>query len=218
MLLAIPLRIGDVQYPDPCKKQFCIYSQYRDIFDQLGVLLFPVVSAGQAAVISEMCDGLLLPGSLQDVNPAYYGREPEAGTSYLIDEYSEDRRLIDAFLEKDKPILGICAGLQELNVYFGGTLHQRIPGHNLPCTARHRATLAEDSFLCAVYGSREIEINSLHNQAIDIPAPEFRVSAVADDGTVEAVERGNVIAVQWHPEMIPDLEFFRQWLDRFFPD
>ena len=216
MVIAIPLRIGDVQYPEPCTKQYCIYSQFQEIFDALGVVLFPVVSRGQAAYLTSFCDGLLLPGSLQNVNPAYYNRSPVEGMQYPVDEYADDRLLVASFLEADKPILGICAGLQELNVYFGGTLHQKIDGHNLPHTERHSASVESGSFLHSVYACNEMQINSLHTQAIDVLAPGLRPTVIAPDGIIEAVERDKTIAVQWHPEMIMDLHFFRSWLQSFF--
>lgn len=73
--------------------------------------------------IEKICDGLILTGSNIDINPIYYGEEDK---KEKIDEYKTDKKLIDLFYKKNKPILGICGGMQSINVHFGGSLYQDI--------------------------------------------------------------------------------------------
>jgi putative glutamine amidotransferase len=117
------------------------------------------------------------------------------------------------------PLLAICRGLQEMNVAFGGTLHQRLqdlPGrldHSTPqhgCSPRlrtakaHMVAIVPGSWLHRIAGARELAVNSLHNQGIDQVAPGLVVEAIAPDGTIEAVRvataAGFAVGVQWHPE------------------
>lgn len=124
-----------------------------------------------------------------------------------------DKKIISAFVERNKPILGICGGLQSINVFFGGSLHQKIEGH-LMYDDMHNMKIKEGSFLHQVYGD-SLRINSYHSQAVKEPAPGFTVTGVADDGTIEAMEKGNIVGIQWHPEVIGDLKPFRMFLEKF---
>ena len=164
-------------------------------------------------------DGLLITGSPSNVLPDHYGGEPsEPGTLHDPDRDATTLPLIRAGLAAGLPILGICRGLQELNVALGGTLHQRV--HELPGKQDHRwndddpievqygpahpVHLTEGGTLAAILGVRETMVNSLHWQGIDHLAPRLQVEALAPDGLIEAVSVVDVptfaMAVQWHPE------------------
>ncbi len=151
----------------------------------------------------ERCDGLLLPGG-GDVDPARYGQEPQGSRGIDADR---DRRELDAvgrFVAMSRPILGICRGVQLLNVWFGGTLHQDIPGHSREGDRdRLHGSVTEDAALRAVYGERFV-INSAHHQAVDRPGAGLRPVQWADDGTIEALRHETlpVFGVQWHPERL----------------
>jgi putative glutamine amidotransferase len=123
--------------------------------------------------------------------------------------------LIRAAVAEHVPLLGICRGLQEINVALGGTLHQAI--HELPNRADHRGgegssdwryrpkhKVALSGSLSQLFGHPEIEVNSVHGQAIDRLAPGLVAEAMAPDGTIEAVRHeaslGFTLGVQWHPE------------------
>ena len=95
----------------------------------------------------------------------------------------------------------------------GGTLIQRRPGH---AGTRHEIAIEKGSFLEKVYQKDRVEINSYHGQCIDRVAPGFRVTARAADGTIEAIEKGNIVAVQWHPEVDLEMDFFRTFIKEFF--
>ena len=106
------------------------------------------------------------------------------------------------------------SGIQELNVIFGGTLFQSIPNHNLKDQSKHIINIEEDSFLYKIYKKDKLEVNSYHEQAIKDVAPGFRIVARCDDGTIEGIEKDNVIGVQWHPESVLDMEIFEGFVTK----
>ena len=148
-------------------------------------------------------DLLLLPGG-GDVHPRFYGQQINGSTD--IDEARDGRELalVDEFLRAGKPIVGICRGLQLLNVYFGGTLRQHIEGHSqIDGVDRLHAINTAPGLLRELYGTR-CTVNSAHHQAVWRLGTGLQVFACADDGTVEAVGHRTlpVFAVQWHPERL----------------
>jgi len=125
-----------------------------------------------------------------------------------------DFTLIKAFNNVNKPILGICRGIQAINVCFGGSLYQDIPNHKLPKEERHNVKFDKDSFLYECYNVEQMQINSLHLQALKNVAENFKVVAKSEDGIIEAIENENVIAVQWHPEYMNDIRFFEYFINK----
>ena len=215
MILATIPRIGKFlsDEPNPFENRYFFFEQYRRIFDELRIPLVTISNTWGSDKICDFCDGLILPGSQMDTFPSYYGREPLEGKVYEVDEYKDDREIVKLFVDAGKPVFGICGGLQTLNVYFGGTLKQRIAGHD---NVNHQIKIKEGSFLHSVFESTDAVINSWHSQAIDDLAPGFEVTAVAPDGTIEAIEKGNIVAFQWHPEIMLDVKLFRKFTERFF--
>lgn len=170
--------------------------------------------AGVAREVLSCARGLLLTGG-DDVDPRLYGEthpHPKIGAiNPMRDEF--EMALTLAALELDIPILGICRGAQILNVAAGGGLIQDIPGcvdgahaHRVSAPRwhpTHRVRLAHDSMLFRIFGQETIWVNSFHHQAVGPVAPGFSVTAVADDGVVEAIEKSDsrfAVGVQWHPE------------------
>lgn len=151
------------------------------------------------------CDGLLLPGG-DDIDPSRYNhaRHEKCGKSSALRDESE-WKLLDAFLPTGKPIFGICRGCQFLNVYLGGTLHQHIENHSdFKSRAKgcHSVIISQGSRLASLL-PETVYVNSLYHQAVDTLGKGLTVSAVSENGTVEAIElEGHpfCIAVQWHPE------------------
>lgn len=152
-------------------------------------------------------DGLILPGGA-DIDPALFGAEPE--TEDFPPEPARDEQemaLVDHALNRALPMLGICRGLQVINVHAGGTLNQDVPPHagfdQATTTRWHTVTFEPDSVLGDIYGP-ERPVNSLHHQTVDRVGDGLRVSARAPDGSIEGLEHSDlpVIAVQWHPEML----------------
>lgn len=158
-------------------------------------------------------DGFLLTGG-HDINPAFYGEEPAKVCGILCEERDRmEAVLLKEALRADKPVFGICRGIQFLNTYLGGTLYQDLPSlrpgglehhmeppYDVPV---HEVTVEKDSPLYEILGQESLPVNSYHHQAIKKLAPGLNAMACASDGLVEAVympERSFVMAVQWHPE------------------
>ena len=165
----------------------------------------------QAAQMVALCDGILFTGG-HDVNPELYGEQNEGLTGEIIHgRDTMETELLRLALEQNKGVLGICRGLQFLNVHLGGSLYQDIPTQ-FPSQVNHRqpAPYYEPIHpvklagpLAAVLGTDETMVNSCHHQAIKVLAPELAIMAQAPDGVVEAVclpGKRFVWAVQWHPE------------------
>lgn len=214
MILAIIERIENIKEETPFNNRYYLTEHYKNIFDELDILLFPIVSNKNLEKVCGICDGLIVTGSCIDINPNYYNELPIEGKNYYIDEFKLDKAAIELFSNANKPILGICGGLQSINVYFGGSLNQNIDNHDLK-DKLHKINIKENTFLYEIYNSNA-DVNSFHHQSIKDVAEGFNVSAIAEDGTIEAIENDNIIGVQWHPERINDLLFFRHFIDTFF--
>lgn len=162
--------------------------------------------------IAEQFDGFLFAGG-PDLDPAFYGQEKMAQCGAVcLERDSMEMKLFQKALELDKPILGVCRGLQLINVALGGTLYQDIPAQ-IPSNVEHRVTqppLERDTHEIQIseelpFGDlpRTLWVNSRHHQAVQNLAPGLKIRAVAPDGVVEAVYmpgKRHVRAVQWHPE------------------
>ena len=163
----------------------------------------------------ERLDGILLPGSSSDIDPARYGRDPHPRLGKMVPERETlDLSLLQYSEEAKLPVLGICFGAQSLNVFRGGTLIQDIPSivsapvfhddhEDPPQPARHVVRIRKNSLLGQLAGSDQIEVNSFHHQSVGEVGSNLQVAATAPDGVVEAIEDTGgrfVIGVQWHPE------------------
>lgn len=186
-------------------------------------VLIPPEGEAMLPVLDRL-DGIFFDGSSSNVMPTHYGVDYDA-TPGLHDPNRDSTTLplIRAALARGMPILGVCRGLQEINVALGGTLFQEV--HKLPGRMDHRSGEGDNEFrfrpqhevtlsgeIEKIIGRNVIEVNSLHGQAIDQLAPGLVVEGVAPDGTIEAVRVAQAsnfaMAVQWHPE----------WEVAHFPD
>jgi putative glutamine amidotransferase len=169
-------------------------------------------------------DGLMLTGSPSNLEPGRYGQAGAADAEgpYDLGRDSMTAALIEAMLEQGKPVFGICRGLQEINVAFGGSLRRDasrnsglIP-HHAPADVTfegmfehlHPVSLTPGGMLSRGLQRDNLSVNSVHFQGIDDLGPGLSVEAKAPDGMVEAVSAtvngAPVLAVQWHPEWRPD--------------
>ena len=168
----------------------------------------------QAVQDALTCDGLLLPGG-GDMDPKFYGqaRIPACGEPNLLRDAAEPL-LLRAFLAADKPVLGICRGIQVLNAVLGGDLYQDIkPLEHLPHNGHwakvHTVTVRRGTLLSRIFGQDTVLVNSQHHQAVDRVAPGFTLAALSEDGIVEAIEKPDArfcLGVQWHPEWLSDAD------------
>ena len=177
--------------------------------------IMPIVLDDETVKLQvESVDGILVTGG-SDVNPLLYGEEPQQKLGPILTERDEyDLKVINYANEMTKPILGICRGLQIMNVAFGGTLYQDLKETDWsyikhsqeakPEVAAHTVNISKGTKLIKMLGDK-IVTNSFHHQAVKELAPEFVISAYAKDGVIEAIEREGeefIVAVQWHPEMM----------------
>ncbi len=189
-------------------------STYMDALRQSGAVpvILPLhVDAADAFHILDLCDGLLLTGG-PDVDPVRFGEEkkPACGTVCKARDVLEEAVYYRA-LERDMPVMGICRGVQMINVFQGGTLYQDLPteivtalNHNgeKPYDRVHHDVDLEGR-LRELLGISRLGVNSMHHQAVKDLGADLEVMARAEDGTVEALrhrDRAFVWGVQWHPE------------------
>lgn len=216
MKIAIIARIENYDKEKPFNKRYCLDNSFKEIFDELGILLIPVISENKLDEIVSICDGLIVTGSQNDTHPKYYGEKPIIGKTFTFDEYPLVKNAVELFHNANKPIFGICAGIQEINVIFGGTLHQNVPNHEFRDGKKHIVHINDNTILYDIYNKNKIEVNSYHKQAVKDLAKGFKLAGVSEDGIIEAIEKDNIIAVQWHPETIKDMKLFKGIIQRLF--
>lgn len=176
-------------------------------------LVTPPTVPGDAEDLLRVADALLLTGG-EDVEPARYGAAPHPALGRVTPDRDDwEIALVHAAKARGLPTLGICRGIQVLNVALGGTLVQDVPSehgdaiaHEQPgsrAARTHAVSITAGSRMSAIVG-REAVVNSMHHQAIREPAPGLTVTGRAPDGIIESVEwTGDdwwALAVQWHPE------------------
>jgi putative glutamine amidotransferase len=203
-----------------------------------GLLVPALPELMSAREVAPRLDGLLLTGSPSNIEPGRYGQAdaPDAEGPYDPSRDTMTADLIAAMLDLGKPVFGICRGLQEVNVAFGGALRRdasradELIAHHAPDEApfeamfdhQHDVALAPGGLLNRGLGRASLRVNSVHYQAIDTLGAGLIVEATAPDGVVEAVSArvgdAQVLAVQWHPEWRtdanPDSQAFFRLLGR----
>ncbi len=214
MILAITERLENRPSQKPFDNRYYLTTYFKEMFDEMNILLFPVISAKNLDKVCDICDGLIVTGSTNHIEPAYYNEPSIPGKAYPVDEYKTDKEIIKAFETQNKPILGICAGVQALNVYFGGSLYQKVPNHNL-MDSNHKINIKSGSFLAKTYEQESLMVNSYHFQALKEVAPQFDIIARSDDGIVEGIQKDNILGVQWHPEVANDFHFFKSFIELY---
>ncbi|MDP6393834.1 MAG: gamma-glutamyl-gamma-aminobutyrate hydrolase family protein [Desulfobacterales bacterium] len=192
------------------------FDEYSSVVHHCGGAPILIPTAQNHESLQSICErlnGVILTGG-PDIDPHFYGEEPLSGLGE-IDEAIDltELAVVKIALKKDLPILGICRGLQVLNVSEGGTLYQDIPSQvkesinhlqkKDKSVNAHYVRIDENTGLHLIFKRKKIQVNSRHHQAIKDLASSLIVTAWAQDGLIEAVEnpsRTFVIGVQWHPE------------------
>lgn len=208
--------VGVVPLWDDEKESIWMLPGYLDGISEAGAIpiTFPLrASEEELAQLVSLCDGLLITGG-QDVSPELYGETPLEGlVETCVPRDILEHVLLRLALEDDMPLLGICRGIQFVNVDLGGTLyqdlpsqhpsevtHSQLPPYDVPA---HEVEVLAGTPLHACLGVDRLPVNSCHHQAVRELAPGLEPMAISTDGLVEALWRPTsrfLWAVQWHPE------------------
>jgi putative glutamine amidotransferase len=198
-------------------RRFYLGRDYSEAIEGLGAIPFHLSLIPNEEYIAEALknlDGILLPGSDTDVDPRYFGEEPHPKLKTIIPEKEETDFLVLAAAEKSKmPLLGICFGMQALNIARGGSVFQDIESQ-IPNVLKHEQgkplernshaiTIENESLLANLAkNGTDIRVNSHHHQSIKTVGENLKATAWTKDGVIECIEdtRG-VLGVQWHPEL-----------------
>ncbi|MEQ9503646.1 MAG: gamma-glutamyl-gamma-aminobutyrate hydrolase family protein [Deltaproteobacteria bacterium] len=185
----------------------------------LPILVAPTADDEVADALFALADGLVVTGGDFDIPPEQFGAAPASGTRVDPPKPLRTRfewRLTEAALARGVPVLGICGGMQLLNVVLGGTLHLHIPDviegalqHEQPTSPAepaHPVVLEPGGMLQRLAGRAEIAVNTTHHQAVAELGRGLVVEGRAPDGVVEAVAATErfAVGVQWHPELLGD--------------
>lgn len=176
------------------KQTYILYKRYIEYFkDEEIILLLP----NQSKELLDLCDGFILTGG-DDLNPKLYN-EQNTKSNDIDDEIdSLDIMIIDYAYKKNKVLLGICRGIQSINVYFNGTLKQDFKNH---MKVNHKIKKVSNPRLFDI--GYEIIVNSYHHQTINKIGNGLKATYCSSDGVVEIIEHEekNIIGVQYHPEI-----------------
>ncbi len=169
-----------------------------------------------------LCDGVVLTGGI-DSHPKFYLADfdlnyPRAPKEFAIYRDEFELAVLDLAIQQKKPVLGICRGLQLINIFFGGTLLLDVGNNNIATHVKmnnidkeHTVSVEKDSLFFDIVHQKEGIVNSAHHQAIDMLGKKLKAVAYSNDNLIEAIELKNadnafLLAVQWHPERMSDPE------------
>lgn len=226
--------IGIVPLVDSEKESYWMLPGYMKGIENAGGIpvMLPLTSDKNSIdQLAHQFDGFLFSGG-HDINPELYHEEmlPEC-TELCLERDSMESLLFEEILNLDKPVLGICRGLQFINVALGGTLYQDLATQH-PSETNHRmkppynrtihkVTIFPDTPFAAIIPSQELGVNSCHHQAIKELASSLKAGAVSEDGLIEAIympSKKFVIATQWHPEFALDANMYSENIFEKFVD
>ena len=209
---------------------YALGQDYANCIEQAGGIPLMIPYIDDIASIIDKIDGLIIPGGDEDINPRFYGQAITSNKVKLNDKRAEfEMKLVQAAMEVDMPVFGICNGIQLINVILGGTLIQDIPtqaatdiNHEQPepkSAPSHLIYIKDNTILAGFGDKKELMVNSTHHQSIDQLGSNLIISAIAPDGIIEAIESTNykfVIGVQWHSEYLNtelDVQLFKRLVE-----
>ncbi len=210
-----------------------INTKYSEAIESLGGELFMFESCEEIDKYIDQADGILLPGG-HDVNPILYGEEISYSQPSNDERDRFEMLLIEKAMERKLPILGICRGLQILNVKFGGSLYQDVEkemegsirhdmheenSKPLPRSLlTHDVSIVKGIYLHSLIGVDMVKVNSLHHQGIKKLGNGLIATSHSKDGLVESIEFKDypyLVGVQWHPEELMEIDIWRNFMTDF---
>lgn len=222
--------IGVLPLWDIDRNSLWMLTEYLEALQLAGgtPVIFPFnICDSEAEYLVSLCDGLLFTGG-QDVHPSVYGEEDRTGHLIPCPRRDElERRVLLAALSAEKPVFGICRGLQLFNAVLGGTLYQDLPSEH-PSAIAHRQgkpyekashSVALQGPIAGLLQKNTLDVNTLHHQAVKELAPGLSPMALSPDGLIEAFWKPDyrfLWAVQWHPEYRFRVDPDSQTLFRYF--
>jgi putative glutamine amidotransferase len=217
------------------KNRANLSEKYYNAIERAGGLplaIPPLRDKAALKALAERLDGVILSGG-PDIDPSYFQEMPHPQLGNICPRRDEAEIFIAGeIIRLSKPLLGICRGMQVMNVVMGGNLYQDISSeikdplkHIQDAPRWHKSheieSIQEDSLLFKIIGQRRIKVNSFHHQSVKEPALCYKITATAPDGVVEAMESRQkgvlCLGVQWHPEDLTDdpahLRLFQVMID-----
>ncbi len=202
------------QYP-----WYALRQNYSSSLEEMGGIVLPITFAEEnIADIVQIIDGLVITGGHFDISPELFINkkvEKHSTTKPNTTRTNYEIALLQKVLETNMPVLGICGGMQLINVVFGGSLIQDIETYtkttikhlqpNPRNEAGHKILIDEDTYLHKIAQTTQTEVNSAHHQAIDELGKNLLINAKAEDGIIEGIESTEydfVLGTQWHPEFL----------------
>ncbi len=214
--------IGVMPLYDDEKESYWMLPGYMKMIEAANAipLMLPLTSKSEELdYFLEICGGFLLTGG-HDVSPSVYHTEKKPWCGKCCELRDEmERYILKNAVEADKPVLGICRGIQFMNSCYGGTLYQDLKTEHNSCIdhhmkppynrVAHQVTIQKDTPLYHILGTEQMGVNSYHHQAIRKLSPDFQETAVSEDGLIEGIympSRKFIVGVQWHPEFSYDVD------------
>ena len=205
-------------------QRFYLARNYSEALQGLGALPVHISLIPQKKYIKNLLndlDGILLPGSDNDIDPLKFGEEPHQKLGRVVPLKDETDEMVLSEVESLKlPILGICYGMQALNVFRGGTLFQDV-NSQIPASYKHSqgiplernshsVKIEKNSLLSKLAGKQKVTVNSHHHQSVKETGKNLKVTGRAKDGVIECIEDTRkerfALGVQWHPELSWDFD------------
>lgn len=192
------------------------YCRAIQISGGIPLIVPPTASRSSLDAILKRLDGVVISGGNFDIHPSYYGEKPIHALGAIKQERTEfELELVDLALKRDLPLLGICGGVQALNVTLGGSLYQDI-ATQLPHAGEHQLAarkhqgghaikIERGTRLRHILQRQTLEVNTTHHQAVKKLGRGLIINATAADGLIEGIESPGhtfVLGVQWHPEVL----------------
>jgi len=200
----IGITVGPREEGSPYLQTRSTYTHAVEVAGGLPVLIPPLGPEALDALL-ERLDGIVFPGGA-DVDPAAYGEVRQPKTEVVAELDRLELAVARWAIHSDVPTLGICRGQQLLNVALGGSLIQHLDDHRQPgdrTALTQKLTVTPGSRLADVFGATEIQVNTMHHQAVNVVARGLQAVAWSEDGTIEAIESHDhpwLLMVQFHPE------------------